>query len=128
MPHAIIVLHDVHPEAVAMAVARLTGHLGSTELGLQIVVHGERADGWPLLEAVLKSRGLNASECAIIRLDLEGQTRAGIAHQLHLAPGSITTYWKQIYQKLELADRAAVRAWLQRLRQRFAQPFDPEER
>ncbi|WP_255427257.1 hypothetical protein [Candidatus Chloroploca sp. Khr17] len=37
-------------------------------------------------------------------------------------------YWKQIYQKLELADRAAVRAWLQRLRQRFAQPFEAEER
>jgi DNA-binding NarL/FixJ family response regulator len=58
-------------------------------------------------------RGLTDRELAVVRLIAQGRTRAEVAGDLHIAPGTVDSHVQSAYRKTGTASHAQLTLWLQ---------------
>lgn len=112
MTHTLVIIHDSNP----LAVATITTAVDDQPVSVHRIAVEDTGDVHAIIEALMVEYGLNANERAQVWLDDQGYARKQIAARLGLSPGSVTVYWRYVYDKLGVSDRPALRAWLKQLR------------
>ena len=80
-------------DALAEAVTQLAGQHRNDDALLT---------AWQCVRAALDQSALTNRQRELVLLDLIGLRRSQIAEMLHVAPATLTTYWKAIYQRYDL--------------------------
>lgn len=120
MSHTVVIIHDPDPDIVATAVTTITQAVGERPLSVHTVAVEDACDVDAAIEKLLVAYGLNENERAQVWLDDQGFSRTQIADRLGLSRGSVTVYWKYVYDKIGVPDRPALREWLKTLRRNIA--------
>lgn len=116
MSHTVVVIHDPDPDIVATAVATITTAVGDRPLSVHPIVVEDERDVDAVIEELLIAYGLNENQRAQVWLDDQGLSRSQIATRLGLSRGSVTEYWKHVYEGVGVPNRPALRKWLKTMR------------
>jgi DNA-binding NarL/FixJ family response regulator len=114
MSTTVIIVYNMDPQAIAAALAAVASATTGTTIEI-------RAGGLPStalaveeeqLARRLRAHGLTDRECDLVRLDVQGFSRAEIAEQLGISPTTLKKYWSVIYDKLGIQRRSMLRLWI----------------
>ena len=59
-----------------------------------------------------RAHGLTPRQCDLVVLDVQGHSRADIAEMCGVSAATVKKYWAEIYRRLGVKSRSALRAWV----------------
>jgi DNA-binding NarL/FixJ family response regulator len=107
---------DIDPAVLADLLRALTmqGEVLAIRAGQDaspIEVAAARGDE-AILRTLLTAHGLTPRQCDLVVLDVQGRSRTDIAELCGVSAATVKKYWAQIYRRLAVESRPALRAWV----------------